>query len=126
MLLAQAVPEIGWMQYGGLGLAGLLIVVGIPWLLNYLATVNKQHTELISQANDQHAARVQSLIDDQKEERGVHSENLQTVCKTFTAEMKEERSACERRLENHRLNNERWLDQLKKEIVKSETQRSQS
>lgn len=97
-MIAQAPGDSIWMQYGGLGLAGLLIVVGIPWLLKHLQSVNVAHAGTIKETNASHSAIIAVMIGDQKEERKAHQECIAKVCETFKNEMKEEREACERRV----------------------------
>lgn len=138
MLFAQTPIDAPWLQYGGLGLAGLLIVVGIPWLLNYLSTVNERHTQVIEKIGVAHDLRVTQLIADQQCEREAYAQsldkvvaaykeelksereskhlNFDKVCDSFKEEMRAEREYAEKRVEAHRVNNERWAVQLQEEV----------
>jgi hypothetical protein len=97
-MLSQSPVDHAWIQWGFAGLCGLLITIGIPWLLKHLKEVSEKHSALVREISAEHTERVEKLIDDHKVERHVHVANMDRVCSTFTHEMKEERNACERRM----------------------------
>jgi predicted transcriptional regulator len=97
-MFAQVEPQ-AWMQYGAFGVIGLLVTVGIPWLLKHIREMNDRHAATIEKTNEEHTERVNKIVQDHQVERNVHILNMERVCATFTSEMKEERAACERRTE---------------------------
>lgn len=118
-----------WLNFGALGLTLFLLAVGIPWLLKHLREKDEAHQKNmeannaahqinVDKINAEHTARVNALIQDNKDERAANISALDKVCLAFKGASESEVDLCEKRINDLKDIYNRQFTELRGDIQK--------